>query len=403
MNEETIYMGTPMSENASESNGFKANAWKPITIGGVAGILIGAGALIANQAQANPEQAKPAAGSEPDNDAVPQKTANDTPVAQDNTASELNITTVADDLSFEDAFATARDQVGPGGVFYWRGVIFSTYTVDEWNELTDEQHEYFALQVRPEVDANSIDLAELEPDQIYPVDDEEENMAFAEIMDEESVGMDEDVAIADVQNDEIVADIAYVEGQDEQQVMSHINADMQDAMAMIYDDDVQEADEDLAMEETGDIQDVVMGESDIQEAVSDMAFASVPSKEPVRDVEPAPADVHVETIAKADDEDNEVHIVGYGQSDGHMIMGLDMNGDNEADILVIDVDDSGSYTDADIVIDSDGNMSTYGELVDFANDQIPADDNNQTIDMQANQPGMGHDMPDYMDDAIPQV
>ena len=41
----------------------------------------------------------------------------------------------SDDMSFQDAFAVARDEVGPGGVFEWGGQTFSTYTKAEWRQM----------------------------------------------------------------------------------------------------------------------------------------------------------------------------------------------------------------------------------------------------------------------------
>lgn len=48
-------------------------------------------------------------------------------------------TTVNDDMSFGDAFAAARSEVGPGGVFEWHGQIYATYTAEEWGGMTAEQ------------------------------------------------------------------------------------------------------------------------------------------------------------------------------------------------------------------------------------------------------------------------
>ncbi|MBR2428972.1 MAG: hypothetical protein IKB15_03230 [Alistipes sp.] len=46
---------------------------------------------------------------------------------------------VNDDMSFGEAFATARAEVGAGGAFEWRGGVYGTYTADEWNAMTAEQ------------------------------------------------------------------------------------------------------------------------------------------------------------------------------------------------------------------------------------------------------------------------
>lgn len=50
---------------------------------------------------------------------------------------------VEDSMSFNQAFATARAEVGPGGAFEWRGTVYGTYYADEWNAMTDaEKAEY---------------------------------------------------------------------------------------------------------------------------------------------------------------------------------------------------------------------------------------------------------------------
>ena len=48
---------------------------------------------------------------------------------------------VSDAMSFGEAFAAARQEVGPGGVFQWHGQLYGTYTADEWNSLSPEQQQ----------------------------------------------------------------------------------------------------------------------------------------------------------------------------------------------------------------------------------------------------------------------
>ena len=48
-----------------------------------------------------------------------------------------------DEMSFNEAFASARKEVGPNGVFEWRGSVFSTYYSEEWDNLSDEYKEEF--------------------------------------------------------------------------------------------------------------------------------------------------------------------------------------------------------------------------------------------------------------------
>ena len=43
---------------------------------------------------------------------------------------------VEDSMSFSQAFAAARAEVGPGGAFEWHGTVYGTYTADEWNNMS---------------------------------------------------------------------------------------------------------------------------------------------------------------------------------------------------------------------------------------------------------------------------
>lgn len=48
-----------------------------------------------------------------------------------------------DDMSFSEAFAAARTEVGPGGAFVWHGKVYGTYLRDEWQNMSaDERAEY---------------------------------------------------------------------------------------------------------------------------------------------------------------------------------------------------------------------------------------------------------------------
>ena len=61
-----------------------------------------------------------------------------------------------DDLSFKDAFDAARAEVGPGGAFHWHGNTYSTFTADEWNNMTDVEKNDYAEAVKPEVRAEEM-------------------------------------------------------------------------------------------------------------------------------------------------------------------------------------------------------------------------------------------------------
>ena len=46
---------------------------------------------------------------------------------------------VNDEMSFSEAFATARSEVGAGGAFEWRGNVYGTYYAEEWNNMTPNE------------------------------------------------------------------------------------------------------------------------------------------------------------------------------------------------------------------------------------------------------------------------
>jgi hypothetical protein len=51
---------------------------------------------------------------------------------------------VNDGMSFTEAFAAARGETGPGGVFFWKDGVYGTYYKDEWNQLSPEYKELFS-------------------------------------------------------------------------------------------------------------------------------------------------------------------------------------------------------------------------------------------------------------------
>lgn len=59
------------------------------------------------------------------------------PSAFDYTVDDVMISTAPDDkMSFETAYSVARADVGPGGVFGWRGNAYNTFTKEEWKSLS---------------------------------------------------------------------------------------------------------------------------------------------------------------------------------------------------------------------------------------------------------------------------
>lgn len=51
---------------------------------------------------------------------------------------------ISDDMTFSEAFSSARAEIGPGGAFEWHGNVYSTYTAEEWGSMSpEEQGDYY--------------------------------------------------------------------------------------------------------------------------------------------------------------------------------------------------------------------------------------------------------------------
>lgn len=168
--EETIIDKTQVNEEFCASQVNQSNKGRfAATMGGVAAGYV-AGAATTFGAQAVAAKMNEKAEVETDNDAEANAVATDgdeTPVTENNVANtDMEASTdtadapvvesataihtapvahVSDDMSFAQAFASARHQVGAGGVFTWHGKVYGTYYKEEWDNMTaDEKAEYQA-------------------------------------------------------------------------------------------------------------------------------------------------------------------------------------------------------------------------------------------------------------------
>lgn len=62
-------------------------------------------------------------------------------------AGNVKVAEVSDDMSFDEAFASARKQVGAGGVFEWRGRLYGTYYKNEWDNMSQADKDQYAANV----------------------------------------------------------------------------------------------------------------------------------------------------------------------------------------------------------------------------------------------------------------
>lgn len=139
-NEDTQYEETSSTGQANENaasndevevTATKSSGWKRTAVSAGSGLLIGGVAtFLMGMKKPDPEPTidKPV-NNHKDELSNPEWVDDNIQVA----------TCVNDDMSFGEAFAAARAEIGPGGCFEWHGNVYGTYTVDEWNHMTEEQ------------------------------------------------------------------------------------------------------------------------------------------------------------------------------------------------------------------------------------------------------------------------
>lgn len=164
-------MKTQNNPNIDEPKKSLSPFWHSVLVGGVPGILIGSmGTLGVKDAIASPEP-KP----EPNNDEVEV-----VQVAH----------SVTDEMTFGEAFAAARAEVGPGGAFVWHGHVYGTYRADdpEWQEMSaEERAEHSQLimsQVHPtpyEPKTDEVEIVPVSPEETGHTSDIEVNVEITDV------------------------------------------------------------------------------------------------------------------------------------------------------------------------------------------------------------------------------
>lgn len=116
---------------ANNKNG--GQFWKYVLIGGVPGIMLGSGGTVVAENVVE----------KVNEDVVPEEDA----AAEEITPANVPVANVSDDMSFGEAFAAARAEVGAGGVFMWHGNLYNTYVAEEWDAMSQEERAEFGDRV----------------------------------------------------------------------------------------------------------------------------------------------------------------------------------------------------------------------------------------------------------------
>lgn len=111
-------------------------------------------------------------------------------------------TNVTDDMTFGEAFAAARRELGAGGVFYWRGNAFNTYHREEWAAMSAEQQTSFANAIPPPPVATQHNHTHLAMQEATPVN-LSEPIHGIEILQKEINGQVIDFAVLNIDGEDI--------------------------------------------------------------------------------------------------------------------------------------------------------------------------------------------------------
>lgn len=115
----------------------KGSAWRKAATGMGTGILLGSIASFVVTSTAN--AANPDNGNEEE---ANHEAEHQNPEWADDSVAIA--TAVSDDMTFSQAFAAARAEVGPGGAFEWHGNVYGTYTAEEWDNMSSEERDEYS-------------------------------------------------------------------------------------------------------------------------------------------------------------------------------------------------------------------------------------------------------------------
>lgn len=326
------------------------------------GFVAGAASMAAGDvfATTKTEEAEKAPEEQPQIDPANSPSEHEAIIASDE---GLRVAQVDDDKAFAEAFADARAQVGPGGVFEWHGQVYGTFYKDEWDQMSAEERAEWQSKVdyndlRDENEAQQYaqhqDTQAQEPVQnanVHQTSQSQEQEPAVEIADIRKVDVDGNGqldTVVELNNGVMFADLDHNGVADV--AAADVNGD-----GMISNDEVADVrTENIVMPQAPDGTTSVSQQSGGNDDV----------------------DVHVIEVGQADlDGNGMAENVALVEIDGNEVMLVDIDHDNVADVMITDMNGNGQIDGNEIVdITSEGvGMPTMsdGDLFMAQNDMEP--------------------------------
>ena len=138
VNEQGETVINPVYENVSAKTAVVNNGMKNVIVG-VAGAAAGIGGAILITSSVRP---RPTSNAELGYQPVFEPEPEPEP-AHFNGADVPVASSVNGNMTFDEAFAAARNELGAGGIFSWHGNTYGTYYADEWDGFSDEYKNAF--------------------------------------------------------------------------------------------------------------------------------------------------------------------------------------------------------------------------------------------------------------------
>ncbi|MGK0316182.1 MAG: hypothetical protein ACI86M_002415 [Saprospiraceae bacterium] len=229
---------------------------------------------------------------------------------------------VNNDMTFEDAFSSARDDVGYGGWFNWNGQSYSTFTKEEWSALSEEEQNSF---------------------------------------------VDEVVSHSDVENAQ------WVESQEEENEISSIDQQTNEQEYIISDEQIESEPEAV---DNNDVESPI--EADVMDDLSNSETGGDDLSEDIVIVKPIRgADVNGDGVVDAlvfdNDGDGNIDLIALDEDYDGTFESYMINEDGDEDLDVFIIDEGGDGIDSSDSIEEISDVVNMENFVVLDDDQIPED------------------------------
>ncbi len=258
----------------------------------------------------------------------------------------VGVAHVDDNMSFGEAFAAARQQVGAPGVFEWHGRIYGTYYAEEWNAMSVAERGEFIQHA---------DFDRVTPDMTDDV------AVIDEIPEDPATMRADDIEIIDI--------TSTMTAGGEVSTTAHLSLQGNDVYMLDADGDGRM---DVAITDIDGDGQYTEG-IDVVEDISEHNITVDDVVEQIQNVEvEVEPQIEILDVTATLSGDGSASSAAHVSVDGTDVYMIDQDGDNMMDVMVVDTDGDGALTDADVVIDITDQNIAMNDIISEMNPEITA-------------------------------